>query len=151
MCDCLEKWFFRFYPSKKKETETPEGEWLRCVALISTILHEALFIFCLALVGFGPMIFNFLQGLWTYSIYLTLREREMAFYMILLIGQVVQCVLGLLGIGGGDDTDKLGAFQMGGMIANTVACGILLVMNGRAWYQFHESGGLHGVDAKMRK
>ena len=40
---------------------------------------------------------------------------------------------------------------MGGMIANTVACGILLVMNGRAWYQFHESGGLHGVDAKMRK
>ena len=38
----------------------------------------------------------------------------------------------------------LGAFQSGGYIGNGVACGLLLVFNGRALWKFHESGGLHG-------
>ena len=44
-----------------------------------------------------------------------------------------------------DREQPLGAFQTGGLIGNAVACGILLYLNGRALYLFHESGGLHGV------
>ena len=55
----LERLFFKFYPTTKKETHNPEGEWMRCMALVATIVHELMFIFCLALVGFGAMIFNF--------------------------------------------------------------------------------------------
>ena len=86
MCECLERMFFRFYPATKKPTETPEGEWMRCLSLISMIIHQCLFIFCLALVGAGPMVLNFLQACWVYSVYLTMREREMIVYMILLLG-----------------------------------------------------------------
>ena len=86
MCECLERWFFKFYPSNKKLTKTPEGDWMRCICFLSVLLHNGLFIFCLALVGAGPMILNFLQAMWIYSVYLTLREREMIVYCLLVLG-----------------------------------------------------------------
>ena len=81
----MERWFFKFYPSNKKDYHTEEGKWMRCICLLSVLLHNGLFIFCLALVGAGPMILNFLQALWSYSVYLTLREREMAVYCFLVL------------------------------------------------------------------
>ena len=92
MCECLERMFFKFYPSTRKEAFTAEGHWMRCIALISCILHNCLFVFCLALVGAGPMIMNFLQACWVYSVYLTMREREMVIYLILILAQVGQCL-----------------------------------------------------------
>ena len=38
----------------------------------------------------------------------------------------------------------LGAFQTGGLIGNAVACGLLLIVNGRALKLFHDSGSIHG-------
>ena len=35
----LERLFFKFYPTTKKETENPEGEWMRCMALVATVVH----------------------------------------------------------------------------------------------------------------
>ena len=86
MCNLLEKWFFKFYPTTKKVAETAEGDWIRRLCVISTIIHLGLFVFCLALVGFGAMIFNCCQIMMSYSVYLTLREREMALYILLLLG-----------------------------------------------------------------
>ena len=73
ICDCLERVFFRLFPTKKKETTNPNGDWLRCVMLIATLLHFGMALFCMALVGFGAMILNILQAIWAYSVYLTLR------------------------------------------------------------------------------
>ena len=113
---------------------------MRTVSLISCILHNLLFIFCLALVGAGPMVFNFLQAAWIYSVFLTMRQREMVVYLLLVLGQIAQCLTMML-----KDRDvPLGAFQSGGLIGNTVACGLLLFFNGRALWLFHESGGLRG-------
>ena len=141
MCDTLEKWFFKLFPSQPKKPETPEGEWMRCMSFITCIVHNGMFVLCLALVGFGAMIFNFLQAVWIYSVYLTLREREMIVYLILLLGQIAQafCYLFI-----SDEDTTLAAFQQGGIISCLVVCGILLVVNGRALYAFHEAGGLHG-------
>ena len=50
-----------------------------------------------------------------------------------------------------DRDSPLGAFQQGGLIGNAVACGILLYLNGRALYLFHESGGLHGAKKGLTK
>ena len=66
-----------------------------------------MFIFCLALVGAGAMVFNFLQGLWAYSVYLTLREREAIVYLLLLAGQIVHSTFFLIG---DDDGQPAGAF-----------------------------------------
>ena len=71
--DCMEKFFFRLYPTTQKKTTNPRGVWLRCVMLIATILHFLMALFCMALVGFPAMILNIVQCLWSYSVYLTLR------------------------------------------------------------------------------
>ena len=113
---------------------------MRTVSLISCILHNLLFIFCLALVGAGPMVFNFLQAAWIYSVFLTMRQREMVVYLLLVLGQIAQCLTMMLK----DREVPLGAFQSGGLIGNCVACCLLLWFNGRAFYLFHESGGLRG-------
>ena len=88
MCEKIEKCFFWFYPSKKKEIPADHDTaiWFRCLALISTVVHFGLLIFCLAFVGVYPMIFNLLQCFFVYSVYLTVRETEMVVYILLLIG-----------------------------------------------------------------
>ena len=88
----MERCFFRFFPATKKQVFTADGEWMRCVSLITCIIHVGLLVFCLALVGAGAMIMNFLQAAWIYSVYLTMREREMVVYLILLLGQIGQCL-----------------------------------------------------------
>ena len=140
--DCFERCFFRLYPTKKKETINPNGHWLRCVMLIATFLHFGMALFCMALVGFAAMILNILQCVWSYSVYLTLREREMCFYILALLAQLVQCFFSLFK---GDET-ATGAFQTGGTIGNIVGCCVMLFMGGRALWKFHSTGGLHGSE-----
>ena len=140
MCLTLEKYFFTFFPTIKKPSETPEGDWLRCTSLISVFIHNGLFVFCLALVGFYPMIFNLAQACVSYSVYLTLREREIAVYIFLLCGQIATDALI---IKNAEDGELVG-MQMGGYIGNIVACCLLMFSAARAWQKFRATGGLHG-------
>ena len=137
--DCLERAFFRLFPSTRKETENPNGDWLRCVNAIATFIHFGMALFCMALVGFPPMILNILQCIWSYSVYLTLREREMCLYLLALLAQIAQSLCFLFR----GEEKPTGAFQTGGTIGNIVGCGVLLVVGGRALWLFHDTGGLH--------
>ena len=65
----------------------------------------------------------------------------MIFYLLLLVGQIIQSIFSFLG---DDDGQMSGAFQTGGHIGNIVCCTLLLIANGRALYAFHEAGGLPG-------
>lgn len=144
--DCLERAFFRLYPSKRKETTNEFGHWLRCVMLIATILHFGMALFCMALVGFTAMILNFLQCMWSYSVFLTLREREMVLYLLALLAQLAQSFCFLFR----GDEKPTGAFQTGGTIGNIVGCSIMLFVGARALWKFHETGGLHGTGGDLK-
>ena len=90
MSDCGARVFFYLYPSKAKTI--PEGneagEYLRIMLLIALALHAGLAFFCLAFVGFWPMLINVIQAAFAYSCYLTMREKEIIFYLFLLLVQV---------------------------------------------------------------
>ena len=77
--------------------------------------------------------------MWSYSVYLTLREREMALYIFLLLVQIGHCFAVIF-----LSEKQKGTFQLAGFIINIVACSILIYLNGRSWYMFRTSGGLHG-------
>ena len=136
---CLERAFFRLWPTVKKETINPNGDWLRCIMCIATVMHFGMALFCMALVGFPAMILNMLQCLWTYSVYLTLREREMCLYILALLAQIAQSLCFLFR----GEEKPTGAFQTGGTIGNIVGCGVMLIVGGRALWLFHKTGGLH--------
>ena len=72
------------------------------MCLIATLLHFTLVLLSLALIGFKPMLFNLVQVIWVYSCYLTLREREVVVYLVVLAAQIVYCVTRILGIGEDD-------------------------------------------------
>ena len=97
MCSTLERIFFSLYPSSSKTAETPEGDWLRRMLFISLFVHAGLAGWALALIGFWPMIINLAQLAWAYSCYLTLREREIAVYMVLLLAQLIYNICCLFG------------------------------------------------------
>ena len=58
--DWFERAFFRLFPTKRKETTNPHGDWLRCVMCIAAILHFSMALLSMALVGFTCMILNIL-------------------------------------------------------------------------------------------
>ena len=115
------------------------------MCLVATLIHFSLSILSLALIGFGPMIFNLLQTFWIYSCYLTLRERADAFYIVVLLAQTVYCVLRILGIGEPSDRE-VGAFQS---LGNIIILCFLVIMGylvGKAEWDFHQRGGLRARD-----
>ena len=95
----LNRLFFALWPTKRKEAETEEGHWLRRMVFIAMILHCGLAIVNLAMVGFWGMFFNLVQAAWSYSCYLTLREREIWVYMVILGIQTIYQLFAILGIG----------------------------------------------------
>ena len=74
---------------------------------IAWIAHLGLAIMALAMVGFWCMFINVLQQCVAYSGYLTLRERQVIFYLFLLLVQVVYDLLGMLGIGNSNDHETV--------------------------------------------
>ena len=144
---CLERAFFRLFPTTRKETTNPNGEWLRCINCIATLMHFGMALFCMALVGFPAMILNILQCIWSYSVYLTLREREMCLYLLALLAQIAQSLCFLFR----GEEKPTGAFQTGGTIGNIVGCGVMLVVGGRALWLFHNTGGLHYTQSERDK
>ena len=141
-CNAL---FFKFYPSIKKEARNEESLWLRKMCLIATVIHFSLSILSLALIGFGPMIFNLLQTCWIYSCYLTLREREVAVYLFILLGQTIYCIFAILGVGEDPGTES-GAFQSLGHIIILCFLVLMAYLVGKAEWDFHQRGGLKAKD-----
>ena len=100
-----------------------------------------LFFFCLAVVGFIPMLANFLLSCWSYSCYLTIREKEIVIYLVLLGFGSIQGGLSLM-------HDVLGNFQVLGKIINLVTYCMLMFIVGKCYYAFRHSGGLRGMGQK---
>ena len=115
------------------------------MCLTATIIHFVLVLLSLALIGFKPMVFNLIQTMWSYSCYLTLRERECVVYLVILALQVTYCVTRILGLGEKSD-DKKGTFQSLGNMIILGCCILLGYMVGKAYWDFHKRGGLKGVD-----
>ena len=83
------------------------------------------------------MVMNFLLACIAYSCYLTVREKEIVIYLVLLT------------IGSFDDMvslkkDVLGNLQVLGKIINLVTYCLLLYIVGKCYYSFRHAGGLHG-------
>ena len=89
------------------------------------------------------MFLNLLQLCSAYSCYLTLRERQVWFYMIMLLVQVIYAILTLVGIDK-DDEKKLSSMQFLGKLISVCICVIVGWLVGKAYYDFRKSGGLHG-------
>ena len=115
---------------------------MRKICCIATIVHISLSAFDLAFVGFQNMILNLLQGTLIYSSYLTLRNREIWIYFIVLLGQVVYTLLDVLGIGDGDAAE--GTMQHLGQIITLCMTSLMGYFVSSAFYKFRKSGGLHG-------
>ena len=98
MCLTLNRLFFALFPTTKKIAQTEEGHWLRRMLFIAAFCHFGLSIWALAIIGFWPMFFNLLQLTSSYSCYLTLRERQIWIYMIILVMQVIYLVCCLVGL-----------------------------------------------------
>ena len=130
--------FYKLWPHQQKQTETQEGDHLRCVLGFATIMHIFLFVGCLTLVGFGPMIYNLLQFAWAYSCYLTLREREIVVYFIMLAGFAILETTTIF------DKKKEGNWQQLGSMTVVILYCLIGYIVGRTYYFFRITGGLHG-------
>ena len=137
MCESLSKLFFRWYPNDKKRAPTRQGRYLRKALLLACALHVGLFFFSFAVVGFSAMIMNLVEAAWSYSCYLTLRERAILFYMVLLLIGFCLNVASLC-------KDELGNLQILGKFINLIVSVLLGYIIGRGYYQFRKTGGLHG-------
>ena len=139
----FERCFFYLYPTNMKvlHPENAEAHWLRCNLLIATIVHSGLAFFCLALVGFWPMVINLLQACVVYSCYLTMREREIVVYLILIVIQMVTDFFSLFKED--KDTNSKGSLKFLGVMVLVCTCAILGYMVGKAYYEFRKIGGLH--------
>ena len=106
--------FFYLWPTESKrilEGDPPETKRMRYAMLAVTILHCLGFALALAMVGFWPMLYNGILAAWAYSCYLTIREKEILVYFILLIGSFI---LTMLRFGSGSSTsttEALGSIQ----------------------------------------
>ncbi len=139
---CGARLFFSLYPSKRKEIpeDNVDGHTLRVMLLIATIAHSLLAFFCLAFVGFWPMIINVIQAAWAYSCYLTMREREIVLYLFLLCVQIICQFFGLFS--NESENDKGSIKFLGAMIC-ICTCSIMGYLVGKEYYSFRMIGGLH--------
>ena len=89
------------------------------------------------------MLLNLLECIWIYSCYLTLSEREVWVYMLLLFVTTLLNILDLLGITD-SETGKESSFQQLGQFIVLAVVILLGYFIGRASYLFRKSGGIHG-------
>ena len=143
MCDTFGRIFFALWPSKKKTAYTEEGLWLRKMCMIACVCHFGLSLTGLAIIGFMTMLINFLQTCWAYSCYLTLREREIWTYCVILFFQVLLQTLDLLGVGDDPAHPESSMQTLGHLICLCVCC-LLGYAVGKSSYDFRKAGGLHG-------
>ena len=85
------------------------------------------------------MLLNIANAAWSYSCYLTLRERELGVYFVILIGQVVDHVVTLFA------DKKHGNVQVLGHLICLAFIALTGFYVGRSWYHFRKTGGLRGT------
>jgi hypothetical protein len=64
--------------------------------ILALVMHIILFFFSFAVVGFNSMILNLSMCASTYSIILTLRERQTVIYILILIVGAFEGIMSLL-------------------------------------------------------
>ena len=131
--------FWCLYPHELKPSFTPEGRSIRGAFKALTIIHTIMFVFCLTIVGFVPMLYNLGLASWAYSCYLTLREREMIVYFILIVAALGQQ------IGSYFTGKEEGSWQSLGGLVNLGIYVLCLYVAARYYAYFRMSGGLRGV------
>lgn len=92
----MEKLFFTWYPASAKTPQTAQGRRVRKSMVLACVIHIILFLFSFAVVGFNSMLLNLIMAAWTYSITLTLRERQMVFYLLVLAIGICEGLMNLL-------------------------------------------------------
>ena len=136
--------FFCLWPNQNKQSFTDEGRRMRYAMASVTALHGFMFVLSLCLVGFFPMLYNLLLAAWAYSCYLTLREREIIFYFIMVVLAGTLEVLRLL-----DDKSEGSWQSLGGMVQ--IGLYVLgLYIAARYYHAFRVSGGLHGISENSK-
>lgn len=126
-----------WYPSEAKKPLTPNGRRVHKTMICACTIHIILFLFSFAVVGFNSMMLNLVMACWTYSIYLTLREKQTIFYLLLLLLGTVEGIYNLL-------TEELGNLQILGKMINIVWYITIGYIVGKNYAMFRNSGGLHG-------
>ena len=114
---------------------------MRKTMIMMCTIHAILFFFSFAVVGFTSMLLNLIMTAWTYSITLTLREKQMVFYLLVLVIGIAEGVSTLL-------FEQLGNLQILGKMINVVIYTTVAYFVAKNYYFFRQDGGLHG---KMRK
>lgn len=137
MCQSLEKLFFLWFPSDAKKPMTANGRRVHKTMICACTIHIILFFFSFAVVGFNSMLLNLIDACWTYSIYLTLREKQMIFYLLLLAIGTIEGVFNLF-------FEELGNLQILGKMINIVVYIVIGYIVGKNYFLFRHDGGLHG-------
>ena len=132
------KIFTNMYPKKLKPALTPEGQWLRKCVGWAVVLHILFFTFCLAFVGFLPMITNLFLAAFSYSVFLTLRECQVIVYIVMLLGALCEFYSNLFYHEDMDSTQRMG------LLAMMMAIAWMTWVAGNAYYWFRKSGGIKG-------
>ena len=144
MGSCFSYIFFRYYPQQKKKTETHEGEQFRFCLGLDTAVHVVLFFGSFAFVGFKSALINLALACWAYSCYLTMREKQAIFYVVLLVLAFAFSIVDLT-------RDLYGNLQFVSKLVNLVLYGILGVYTCYRYRDFRKSGGLHGTVAMLNE
>lgn len=137
MCNFAEKLFFQWYPSTAKTPRTAAGRRVKKAMILALVVHIILFFFSFAVVGFNSMLLNLIMSAWTYSITLTLRERQLVFYLLCLGIGTLEGIYSLL-------WDSMGNLQILGKMVNVVIYIVISYFVIKNYYMFRQSGGLHG-------
>ena len=77
--------FYWFFPSVPKKTYTEEGERMRNVMRFQVFFHFVFFVGNLSAIGVQGMLFELAWFLWSFSVYLNLREAQIIIYVITMV------------------------------------------------------------------
>ena len=82
--DLVRKAFYWFFPAIPKKTFNVEGNNMQNIMMIQTFLHFALFVLNLVFVGFYPMLIHLGFTIFSFTVYLNLREYTIVIYILSL-------------------------------------------------------------------
>ena len=131
----FQRCFFRLYPSKPKETDTLEGDDLRFVLKVCTILNAIFFLASLTTIGFVAMLQNIAFGFWSYSCFLTLKEWQVIIYIIGLFFGIAHGIFSIF---------QYSQLRLLFFILHLIYLSFALYFTVRAYKNFRVTGGIHG-------
>ena len=125
----FKKAFNYLFPAVQKTCYTYQGRWLRYMLAMAVALHWVFFVFCLYFVGFWSTMFNLGLAFKAYSVYLTMRQKQLFCYFFLLVMAAGTELFQELGT-------KVDSTQKIGLIINVVIYFLNIFFVGKAWWAF---------------